>query len=289
LLTACSQCNRVFVRSLLPFVALASAVLLFDVSSARAQQSAMDAAAAQFADALAHSKQTSVIVFDFTGPDNRATALGQTLANSFSHSLATSAHGFMVMDRSSVDQTLADYRVTIASDPDLQLLSWLAQNLKVQASVAGRLSVDGDKLSVALSCSRASDAKNIKALQITIPLTDDQRALLANDILEIDNANNLETYPVGGKNGYSAPRCVYCPRPDVRSAAPLKIQGVVELVGIVGTDGRVHRLRVVKPLPGGLSSAAVEAVTKWRIAPATGPDGKPVAVREIFEVFFKIF
>ena len=250
----------------------------------------MDAAAAKIADALKHSKQTSVIVFDFSGPDNKLTALGQTLANSFNHSLATSAHGFTVIDRSSVDQTLAAYRVTIASDPDLELLSWLAQNLKVPAFVAGRLSVDGDKLSIALSCTRTSDGKDIKSLRITTALSDDQRALLANDILEADKANDLETYPIAGKNGYSVPRCLYCPRADYADGAlAAKIQGVVELQGIVAADGTVHRLKVVKPLPGGLSSAAVEAVIKWRLAPATGPDGKPVAVREIFEVFFQLF
>jgi outer membrane biosynthesis protein TonB len=42
-------------------------------------------------------------------------------------------------------------------------------------------------------------------------------------------------------------------------------------------------------LPCGLTAAAIEAVKKWKLAPAKGPDGKPAAVRQMIEVRFNLY
>jgi hypothetical protein len=55
-----------------------------------AQHTPMETAAAQLTDALIHSKQKTVVVFDFSGPDKKVTALGQRLANDSSIALAKS-------------------------------------------------------------------------------------------------------------------------------------------------------------------------------------------------------
>jgi len=47
-----------------------------------------------------------------------------------------------------------------------------------------------------------------------------------------------------------------------------RIEGVVELEGIIGTDGRIHGLRVIKGHPF-LVKAAADAVAKWIYTPAT--------------------
>ena len=46
-----------------------------------AQETAMQAAAAQLADAIVHSKQKEVVVFDFSGPDKKVTVLSERLAD----------------------------------------------------------------------------------------------------------------------------------------------------------------------------------------------------------------
>jgi curli biogenesis system outer membrane secretion channel CsgG len=130
-------------RGFFLFVALACPAVLAAIPPAIAQESSLHAAAAQIADALSHSKHETVIVFDFTGPGNKATALGQKLADDFSASLAKSARHFRVEDRSRAADMLADYRITIATDNDPQLMSWLAQNLNAQALVTGQLSLGG--------------------------------------------------------------------------------------------------------------------------------------------------
>lgn len=107
-------------------------------------------------------------------------------------------------------------------------------------------------------------------------------------------AKNLDTglssYPNAGTGGYSVPTCVYCPRADYTEAATsAKIEGVVELIVVVTADGGVSGISVAKGLPGGLTLQAIEAVRKWRLKPAIGPDGKPAAVRQIIEVSFQRF
>jgi TonB family protein len=62
---------------------------------------------------------------------------------------------------------------------------------------------------------------------------------------------------------------------DARKA---RVQGTVELVIIVQTDGTVKLDRVVNSLGYGLDQRAIEAVTRWRFLPGKR-DGVPVATR----------
>jgi periplasmic protein TonB len=69
-------------------------------------------------------------------------------------------------------------------------------------------------------------------------------------------------------------------------ARKARYQGVVVIVAEIGTDGRPHDLRVVRPLGLGLDEKAVEAVAKWRFRPAIA-DGAPVSWPATIEVTFR--
>ena len=56
----------------------------------------------------------------------------------------------------------------------------------------------------------------------------------------------------------------------------LKIQGMVVLMAVIGTDGSVKDLRVESGLPM-LAQAAIDAVKQWRYKPYL-LNGEPVAV-----------
>jgi len=73
--------------------------------------------------------------------------------------------------------------------------------------------------------------------------------------------------------------------PDAAKRA--RIQGVVVLEAVIGTDGSVHDLKALRPLPLGLTEAAEDAVTRWRYQPAT-LEGEPVAVKYIITVRFNL-
>ena len=69
-------------------------------------------------------------------------------------------------------------------------------------------------------------------------------------------------------------------------ARQMRIAGVVELQGVIGTDGRIHELRVLSGHPM-LVKAAVDAVNQWIYAP-TILNGQAVEVAAPITVNFKL-
>jgi len=93
-------------------------------------------------------------------------------------------------------------------------------------------------------------------------------------------------YRVGG--GVSAPQVLFRIDPDYSDEArKAKFQGTVVLEAVVGTDGNVYDVKVLRPLGLGLDEKAIEAVKKWKFKPGF-KEGKPVAVRVAFEVNFRL-
>lgn len=97
--------------------------------------------------------------------------------------------------------------------------------------------------------------------------------------------------PAAGAKEHGQPKCSYCPVPQYsETARKLKIQGVVVLKALIGTDGRARDVAVMHGLGYGLDEKALETVRdKWKFVPAKGPDGKPVAVRMMIEVEFHLY
>lgn len=94
-------------------------------------------------------------------------------------------------------------------------------------------------------------------------------------------------YRVGG--GVSAPRVIYAPDPEFsEEARKAKYQGTVILWVVVGTDGRIHDVRVQRSLGMGLDEKAIEAVRTWKFDPAR-KDGIPVAVQVNIEINFRLY
>ncbi len=92
-----------------------------------------------------------------------------------------------------------------------------------------------------------------------------------------------------GVNGVGQPACIYCPNPDYSDEArKAKYQGSVLLDVVVTADGRVLDPRVLKGPGLGLEEKAIAAVRNWKMRPATGPNGKPVACRVNIEVVFRL-
>jgi TonB family protein len=273
-------------RILLLLLALAA------VPGANAQQTAMDAAAGQLAGAISHSKQRTLAILDFSGPGDKVTALGEKLADDLSVAITKSAGNLQVEDRSRIEEKRKEnsYAPEIVVDPPSALL--FAQELGAKAFVIGSMSLgESNVLNVDLNAYRVDNGKGINGLRISFPLTEELAVLMGMNVSNYELPADLSSkYPKANAPGYSPPRCIYCPRADYAAEALNKrLEGVVELVAIVGEDGRVTNIAVVKGLPGGLTAQAIEAVKKWRLNPATGPDGKPAAVRQIIEVSFRLF
>jgi protein TonB len=85
-----------------------------------------------------------------------------------------------------------------------------------------------------------------------------------------------------------APVRIHDPRPLYTEVArKARIQGVVILQAVIDREGNVTEVTVLKPLPFGLSEAAVDAVRQWRFKPAT-LNGRPVTVYYNLTVNFSL-
>ncbi|MBX5493760.1 MAG: energy transducer TonB [Bryobacteraceae bacterium] len=69
-------------------------------------------------------------------------------------------------------------------------------------------------------------------------------------------------------------------------ARQMRVSGVVRLIGVIGTDGRIQQLQVVEGHPL-LVKAALDAVRQWVYRP-TLLNGKPVEVIAPIEVNFRL-
>ena len=93
-----------------------------------------------------------------------------------------------------------------------------------------------------------------------------------------------------GVNGVGVPVCFYAPTPEYSDEArKVKYQGAVVVEGVIGIEGKVTNIRIIKGVGMGLDENAVAAVKTWRCKPALGPNGKPVPTLVPIEVTFRLF
>jgi TonB family protein len=259
-------------------------LVLGAVPRAHADEKSMDAVAREFAGAIIHSKQHTLAVLDFSGPDKTVTALGQRVADDFSGEIAKAGGDLQVVERSRIADRRKDnyYPPAIVLDPPSVLV--FAQELEADAVVVGSISLgQSDMLDVDLNAYRVDSGKGIKSVRVSFRLSEEMAALMKTKASTYALPPDLpSSHP-----GYSPPRCIYCPNADYTAEATSKrLEGHVELVVTVGEDGGVTDIGVISGLPGGLTAEAIAAIKKWRLAPATGPDGKPAAVRQQIDVDF---
>lgn len=100
---------------------------------------------------------------------------------------------------------------------------------------------------------------------------------------------------VGDNTGNSAnvlspAACVYCPEPPYTDEArKAKLQGLVTLRVLIGSDGRARRIQIVKGLGMGLDESALTSVRNWRFAPAHDARRQPIASWALIETRFQLF
>ena len=260
-------------------VALAILSLLSLSAPVRAQKSQIEALADQMAGALSHSKQKSVVVFDFLGPSTMD-AVGEKLAVDFSEALAKSAHDFRVDDRSRLLEMLKEKSLVPGNIRDAHTALWLLRQFGSDTAILGTMSNGIGGLRLSIEAYRVSGSDSIMSLETSIPLTEDLKLLVRRD-----EASDPST-----RTGYSGPSCIYCPRADYSDEASAhKVQGTLVLALTIDEEGHAKDISVKIPMPYGLTEQAIKAVKEWRLKPATGADGKPVAVRQEVEVTFELY
>jgi protein TonB len=95
--------------------------------------------------------------------------------------------------------------------------------------------------------------------------------------------------PLAGTEGAGRPTILYREKARyTEEARQDKVQGRVVLSAFFTADGRVTNIRVLSPLPGGLTEKAIEAAQRIRFQPATR-NGAPITVRANLEYHFTLY
>jgi TonB family protein len=288
-------------------VALVAAV----PEQAYSQAPDFDAVAARLSDAILLVSRgllvkPSVVVTDFAETHGSANAMGAELARQLSKALAKNARDFKVADSNAEFDTSSASRLPSQSAADASV-NCAAGKAKPTFVVGGEMDELQDRVVVRIKATRAEDNKAVFDERVTVPLTPEMQALESKPVSPSDKPSGLNApawirpgfhVPDNGASvpsmdsvvDYTPPRCLECPRADYpQSAMAAKIQGVISLRVLIDASGQPAEIVVLKGLPCGLNERAVETVETWRLDPAKGPDGKPVAVWQDAQMSFQLF
>jgi hypothetical protein len=147
-------------------------------SSTSAPKEQVNALAARLADAIAHSKNGTVIVFDFVGPDRRLGPLGAVLADDLSTALAATPARLHVQDHSRLKMLMGENSLESENIFDPGIATWLAEDLGAQALVLGKLERDAGNVKLSVTSYSVRDGRGIVGFEITLPLTDEMKGLI---------------------------------------------------------------------------------------------------------------
>ena len=293
------------VRALLRFgagVSVAAAMMLLGIPSAHGRQSgtsaapapdavAMEALAAKMAKGIAHSKQKNVVVFDFVGPEQNPTALGEMLTDEFSAALAKKIPKLRVVGRTTISEQFAKWHVDPLAAVVAPCTGAVIDGLAAKICISGHFAIKGGELTVTTALTEFRDLKKFMDFErigessMVIPLSPEM--IQASEKILLDD--RILDYPQAEEDGHGMPSCLICPHAFFTDEAlHHNTQGLVLLLVVIGEDGAAKEIKVLKGLPDGLTESAVQSVRDWKFKPATGDDGKPRATRTPIEVQFHL-
>jgi TonB family protein len=277
---------------------------------AHAQAPDFDAVSSRLGDAILSLSRglivkPTVVVMDFVETHGASNAMGAELSRRFSSSLAKNARDFVVADSNYEFDTSSASRLPPSSAGD-SAVNCSAGQPKPTFVVEGFMDELQDRVVIRIKATRTEDNKAVLDERVTVPLTPELQALESKPPLGAekpsgesgptwvrpgfhvpDNGARVPSVDSGGH--YTPPRCLECPRaqyPD--SAMAAKVQGVISLRILVDATGQPAEIIVLKGLPCGLNERAIETVATWRLEPAKGPDGKPLAVWQHVQLSFEL-
>jgi TonB family protein len=246
----------------------------------------LDTLAAKLSAAIAASKESPVIVFDFAGPNEISRAAEKSLADDFSAALARVSNGFTVVDRARIAEGVWKRNLTPADLDNPHNALEVSKEVKAKAYVWGAVTVGRDNFDLLVEVFRVQGEKKIAGFQGKLPLTDQMREETAQRI----GKSNDPSVPQAGTRGNTFPSCVYCPPVKYTQLAVWhRFEGTVTLSVVITADGRADDVQVVSALPYGLTDKAIETVRSWRFKPAQNSDGNPAPVVQTIETTFHLY
>jgi len=253
-------------------------------------------------DAAGCKKSCSILVANFTGESGSTSEIGMTLADELSLQLAAQAHGIPIVNRHVLRQYLERERIASKLLEDDNAARWLAMDNGATVVLIGYLKIGLTQASLHVQLldthdfakrGRSAPAKSFVEEEVFR----DVRNFGSFDSAEpfgepaaLKGSNDAVDTSRGGPGKItSIPHCTYQPDPSYTDAArTAKFRGNIVLRVIIGKEGSIADLQILKGAPFGLNKQALDAVRTWRCQPAE-VDGQAVAAMVPIEVSFRIY
>jgi TonB family protein len=247
----------------------------------------------------------SVIVTDFVETHGNSNEMGKELSRQLSKALAKNARDFVVADSNGEFDTPTTGRLPSQPAADAAVNCSTGKR-KPTFVVDGDMDELQDRVVVRIKATRIEDNKAFFDERVTLPLTPELQALQSKPPSSATKAfgesgstwvrpgfrladNGASIPSIDSVSNYTPPRCLECARAEYpESAMAAKIHGTISLKILVDATGQPAEIVVLNGLPCGLNERAIETVATWRLEPAKGPDGKPVAVWQKAQLSFQV-
>jgi hypothetical protein len=250
-----------------------------------AQSSKIEDLGNRLADALAKGGTHVVAVADLTAPDGTNSGQGHYLALLLSQMIAVNKNKLAVVEDSAFSQFLSEQNLTIKELASPEKLARLASHGKLDAIVTGTVEETSQNYTVSVTARAASDGSVLKKETVSLKHTE-----LLDSLNSVTPGSN--DYPIlrAGVDGVGTPSCVYCPDPMYSNEARARkvSRATVVFSTVISAEGRIVSFRPLKVAGFGLDDEAYKTMKEWRLKPAAGKDGKPVAVIVPVEVTFRL-
>jgi len=131
-------------------------------------------------------------------------------------------------------------------------------------------------------------ADSLSASLAKILQTPEQYLATAGIVFDLPAEADIQT-GVTTSPGTDTPKALFTVEPEFsEQARRSKYQGTLVVAFYVGTDGRVHRPTIPRPLGMGLDQQALNVLSLWRFKPAHNHD-QPVAAQLNTEISFNLY
>lgn len=224
----------------------------------------------------------TILVTNFSLPNGQTSQYGMQLANELSREMIAQQSQFPVVDRNLLQNILIKDRIPAKSIQG-GVLHFLGAALNARFVVMGTTTKTGDD-AVQLSAEIFDlTDKNWKGYSAAVNLP----AQKATNVM-------LPSEPFGplqplAPYSESPTHCTVIANPAyAEEARKFRVDGTIDLEGVVTTEGRVEQVRIVHGLPGGLNEQAIAAAEKWRCAPVP-IDGLSIARVIKFQINFRLY
>jgi TonB family protein len=268
-----------------------------DLVFTRVAEAQLDSLASRIAENIKKNNRDSspakVLIFDFTWEaPGISSRLGTILADRFSEMLRVRSNGVEVMDRKVFKDYLNGTWTRIEDFRTDSVYLLVAEYLGATEIVRANLVEEGTHQLNVLA--QVAGSEPPFSDQARFVITEDMEDMLSQPTPSYSKA--LDPIPpepgvlvmgTKGAVGVSWPMCITCPDPKFSDLARrAKVNGTVSISAVITTSGQVTAIYIAKPLPFGLTQAAINSVRDWKFNPAM-KDGNPVSVRVDITVTFR--